>query len=172
MCNPAALFMLSTASTGVSLMAQSSASRAQARRQEEMSNLARQKRELQLSGENLVAQQQNRRSGLQAQKAEEASLVSKGKIMATAASRGVSGSSVALSLDDVNRQYLEYREALDIEDKFRQEGRALGDVNSALYAKSELMNINQDIKQPNYMKGLIDIGSAYAEMKIDEGEMS
>jgi uncharacterized protein YlxW (UPF0749 family) len=168
MCNPAAVFMLSAASTGVGLMAQSQAARAQAQRQEQMSDLARQKRELQLSGENLVAQQQSRRSGLQAQKAEEASLVSEGKIMATAATRGVEGAGIAMTLDDVNSQYLAYREALDVEDKFRQEGRALGDVNSALYAKSELMNINQDIKQPNYMKGLLDVGSAYAEMKMDE----
>ena len=168
MCNPAAVFMLSAASTGVGLVAQSRAAQAQARNQAEMSELARKKREIQLAGENLVSQQQSQRRSIQAQKAEEASQVTEGRIRATAASRGVTGSSVALSIDEANRQYLEYREALDIEDKFRKQGRALGDVSSSLYAQTEMRNINQDIKQPNYAKGLLDIGTAYAQMRIDQ----
>ena len=163
--------MLSAAQTGASLMAQRSAARAQEQRQEQLTELSRRKQLLRLTSTAAEERRATIQDVFDTEKAQKIAQRNIGEIRAQAASRGVTGTAVALSIDEANRDYLEYRAAKDMGAKFREEGRMLGGMSDALYSQAEMRNINKEIAQPNYVAGMLDLGGAYSTYKKNQADL-
>lgn len=152
MCDITMATMALTAAQGAaSIGAQQQQAKAQAAAQDAASVREMQRQQMAMRSERMQQSQEETSMAQEALKAQRESEASISTAAVAAEAVNVSGTSVGLSMQDLERSNAEYQSALALQARLNDSSRRLGLANAGEQYVTNMMGINQPIAQPDYL---------------------
>lgn len=171
MCDPTAVFIMQAASTAVNMSAQNRAANDAAQAQQRQHELEQQRKALETTSDLILKDQQAAQESDKREQIWKDKQIEKGQVFTAAASSGGRGTGTAL-LSSLNRQELEYQQILTLDAEMRKQSSFLKQQSDQLRSQTTHESIgSESIYGANMLSGALDIGTAYSQMRIDQGRL-